>query len=158
MLPRWHIIYGALFTFIIWLIIPDIGLFYLSLIFLASFLIDFDHYLQAIRHTRHLSLFKAFDYYKVLQKRESENYRKGIRKKEEFYIFHTVEFHLLIALLSIWFSFLFYVFLGMLFHSLLDIIEMVKRDRFYTREYFFFNWLYIKYKRLTNRSYRMSGG
>lgn len=141
MLPRWHIFYGAIFTLVIWAIIPTINPFYLGLLFLASFLIDFDHYIEAVLHTKKLSLFKAFDYYKSLQQREQESYKKGLRKKGEFYIFHTVEFHLFIVLLSIFFPFLFYIFLGMVFHSLLDILDMVRKDRFYTREYFFFNWL-----------------
>jgi hypothetical protein len=145
MLPRWHIAFGAVFTFIIWVIFPNTNPSYLALVFLSSFLIDLDHYLQAFFHTKHLSLFEAFEYYKILEKRELENYKKGIRKKGDFHVFHTIEFHLLIAILGTYFTIFSYIFLGMFFHSILDFADMAKRNRLYTREYFFFNWLRKKY-------------
>ena len=56
-------------------------------------------------------------------------------------MFHTVEFHLLVGLLGlVWIGF-FYIFIGMIFHSLLDVVDLTKRDTFYRREFFFFNWL-----------------
>ncbi|MEK6892757.1 MAG: hypothetical protein AABX07_01000 [Nanoarchaeota archaeon] len=141
MLPKWHIFYGALFTLFLWIIAPTIKIIDLALIFLASFLIDIDHYLCAVFDTKKMSLKNALNYYEEIKIRTTEERRKGIRKKGNFHLFHTIEFHVLIAMLGIfWLPFL-YVFIGMVFHSLLDLFYMSKRDYLYHREFFFVNWL-----------------
>ena len=56
MLPRWHIIFGAIFTAIIWIFSPETKIIYLSLVFLSSVLIDFDHYLITLTNTNHVSI------------------------------------------------------------------------------------------------------
>ena len=63
MLPRWHILSGALFTGFIWLIAPETKLIYLALVFLSAFLIDFDHYMVAVYKTGNIRLSNAFEYY-----------------------------------------------------------------------------------------------
>lgn len=141
MLPRWHVLLGAIFTLIIWLIFPQVSWIYLTLIFLSSFLIDFDHYATAVFNTKKFSLKDSFNYYKILGKKHESEAAKGIRKKGVFHLFHTLEFHLIVFLLGfIWQGF-FYIFLGMLFHSGMDIIYLVYKDRMYLREFFFINWL-----------------
>ena len=141
MLTYWHILFGALFTFIIWVFVPRISPVYLVLIFLSSFLIDFDHYMNSVIKNKKLSLFHAFEYHKKLNKKEIEEKKKGIRRKGDFHIFHTIESHVFVAIVGLlWIGF-FFVFIGMVFHSLIDLAESLYRDRFYRREYFFFNWL-----------------
>jgi len=146
MLPRWHIFFGAIFTTIIWTISPETNLLHLSLVFLSSFLIDFDHYLVALSNTHKLSLNKALEYFECLGEKEKKEKNQNERKKGHFYIFHTLEFHILILLLSMIYVEFFYIFLGMIFHSLLDIAWMLKRNRIYRREFFLFNWInnYLK--------------
>lgn len=141
MLPRWHIILGAVFCLFIFLTAPNITFFYLSLIFLSSFLIDFDHYVCAVMNTGKFGLISAFDYHNKLAKKMAINHRKGIRKKYDFHLFHTVEFHVLFGIAGIFLAPFFYIFIGMIFHSLLDLFYLLKIDYFYAREYFFFNWL-----------------
>jgi hypothetical protein len=141
MLPRWHIIYGALFTILLYIFAPHLGWFNLLLVFLASFLIDFDHYLVAIRHTKSLSLKKAIKYFDVFMRIEQEEQRRKIYRRGPLMIFHTIEFHILVALLSLVWQPFFYIFIGMVFHSLLDVYDLLRRERMYRREYFFFNWL-----------------
>ena len=141
MLPRYHILLGAIFTLIIWYFAPNINLFYLALIFFGSIFLDFDHYAYSLFKTKKLSLKKAFDHHKELRKEEEKELNKGIRKKGPFHILHTIEFHILIAILGfIWLPF-FYLFMGIVFHSLIDLADSLYHDRFYRREYFFFNWL-----------------
>jgi len=145
MLHKWHILWGAIFTIIIWIIAPDLNLFYLLLIFLSSFLIDFDHYVVAVYRMKGISFSKAVQYHKEQAKKTIREKKKGIKKRGEFFIFHTIEAHILVAVLSLlWLGFL-YIFIGMVFHSLLDLAWLLKNDIFHAREYFFFNWLRKKF-------------
>ncbi len=141
MLPRWHILWGAIFTFLLWFFVPNINYNYLGLVFLASFLIDFDHYAASVLKTGGLGLRESFKYHNNIMIKEREEKRRGIRKRGDFHLFHTIEFHLLVGLLGlIWTSF-FYIFIGIVFHSLLDIISLMRGDLLYRREFFFFNWI-----------------
>jgi len=141
MLPRWHIFWGAVFTGIIWLASPGISKAYLALIFLASFLIDFDHYVNAGMKGESWKLKDALDYHRKLGKKMDLEHARGARKKYDFHLFHTLEFHILMALLGILWTGFFYIFIGMVFHSLLDLIYGANRGVLYRREYFFFNWM-----------------
>ena len=141
MLPRWHIFLGAIFSLLIWALYPETKLLYIVLIFLASFMIDFDHYMNAVSKTGKLGLKSAFDYHKLLALREKNDARKRIIRKESFHIFHTIEFHILVFLLGLWIEPFLYIFIGMFFHSLLDIIDMSMKKRLHRREFLFINWL-----------------
>jgi len=141
MLPKTHIFLGALFSILVWIIFPQIGIVYILLIFLSSFLVDFDHYLCAVRKLKSLSLKKALDYYRKDNLREEREYKRGIYRKGDFHFLHTIEVHVLVLVLGLaWTPFL-YVLAGMTFHSLVDLVELIKDDRMYRREFFFFNWL-----------------
>lgn len=141
MLPRWHILYGAIFTLLLWIIAPNLEWLNLLIIFLSSFLIDFDHYLSAGIHIRDFSILKVFRYYKEDAIKANKEKAMGIRKKGIFQFFHTIEFHILIGVLGIWVYPLFYVFIGMVFHSLIDLYDMAKKDYLYRREFLFYNWM-----------------
>ncbi|PXY71330.1 hypothetical protein CXX78_00655 [Candidatus Parvarchaeota archaeon] len=140
MLPRWHIFWGLILSIFIWFFHPEIKIIYLLLVFLSSFLIDFDHYLVAVKNTKSLSLQKAFNYFALLGKNEL-NRKKKKRKKDPLMIFHTAEFHLLVLAVGFLEEAFLFIFLGMFFHSLLDIIWLIKNDRLHKREYFLINWL-----------------
>ncbi|MBX4196749.1 hypothetical protein KW805_04140 [Candidatus Pacearchaeota archaeon] len=145
MLPRTHIILGAAFSILLWIINPNIYWPYLALTFLASVFIDFDHYVASVMKTRKLSLMHSFDYHARLNKVKDAEKKRGIRTRGDFHLFHTVEFHALIGILGIFFAPFFYIFIGMVFHSLLDLISLVYKDVVYVREYFFFSWLWNKF-------------
>lgn len=141
MYPKWHILWGAVFTALIWFFSQEISLLYLALIFIASFLIDFDHYVVAVKKTNKLSLKSALDYHELQAAKTEKEAKKGIRRRGQFHIFHTIEFFILVALLGfIWEGF-FFVLIGIIFHSLLDMGYLLYKDRFYRREFFFFNWV-----------------
>jgi len=97
MLPRWHILLGAVFSGLLWLAAPNISWFYIALMFASSVLIDFDHYLNSVIKTRRISLFHSFEYHKKLAKQETEEKKSGLFRKGDFHLFHTVEFHILIG-------------------------------------------------------------
>ena len=141
MLPRWHILLGVIFTFVIWFFAPYTRWEYLALVFLASFLIDFDHYINAVIKSKKLSLFQAFHYHRKLQEKEIQEYKKGIRNKGDFHLFHTIEFQFVIGVIGIFWAPFFYIFIGMIFHSLIDLCYSLYKDRLYRRNYFLFDWI-----------------
>ena len=66
---------------------------------------------------------------------------RGIRRKHEFHLLHTIEFHLAIGLLGLlWIGF-FYIFIGMVYHSLIDVVDLSLRGRLHRREYFLIGWI-----------------
>ncbi len=64
-----------------------------------------------------------------------------IKHKPIMHIFHTIEFLLLVLILSFFFNFLWFILIGMLFHSFLDIINMQYRGILNLREYFLTRYL-----------------
>jgi len=140
MLPRWHIILGEIFTLFIWIFIPKISLLNLALIFFSSFLIDFDHYIASGLKSQKWKLSDSFEYHRLAQIQQAQDIEQGIKKKGDFHFFHTLEFHGLVGILGIFIPLFFYIFLGMIFHSMLDIIDLLRTRAFHRREYFFFNW------------------
>ena len=141
MLPRYHVLYGAIFTLLFWIIVPEVPLIYLAVLFLSSFLIDFDHYVVASYRNNHASLNKALKYHDKDKIIADKEYKRGIKRRGDFHLFHTIEFHFLIGFIGMFYALFFYIFIGMVFHSLLDVFDMLKSRRLYRREYFFFNWL-----------------
>lgn len=141
MYPRWHVLYGLLFALLLSAVAPGVHPGYLLLVFLASVLIDFDHYLACVHKTGKLGFFHAFEYHRKTAVGMRAQEKKGLKPKSDFHLFHTLEFHTLIGLLGmLWIGF-FYLFIGMVFHSLLDVIDGVQRNTLHRREYFFFAWL-----------------
>ena len=141
MFPRWHVLYGAIFAAVIFWLAPGVGISNVILIFLSSFLIDFDHYVNAVVKTRQFSLKSAFDYHDEEGRRQHKEKKRGIRRRGDFHLFHTLEFHALIGVLGIFWSPFFFIFIGMVFHSLLDIVSLVRDDYMYRREYFLTKWI-----------------
>ena len=100
----------------------------------------------AVKTTKKISLKNAFSYYEELCAKQKKEIAAGIKKKfPEFHAFHTIEFHLLVGILSFYWIGFFYIFIGMIFHSLLDILSFFKDGTFHAREFFFFNWIRKKF-------------
>lgn len=147
MLPRWHIILGLIFSIVLSYIFPSILLYEAIIVFLSSFLIDFDHYLVAVLQTKRLSLFESFKFYKKLAIEGKKRSDKGIRIKGFMMIFHTLEFNLLVLLIGLFvFRPFLFVFIGMVFHSLCDIIYLIYKDIMYHRHFLLTPWIFDIYK------------
>lgn len=144
MLPRWHIFYGLVLSLVVYQIFPEVSLFNLTLVFLSAFLIDFDHYITSSFKLKTLSLSKIFQYHKEMGKLEAKQVKNGIKVKGDFHLFHTVEFHLIILALSLLNKHFFFIFIGMLFHSIIDVFSLISRKVFYRRQYFLTVWIYNK--------------
>jgi len=125
MLPKYHIITGAILTPLIYSIFP-ITILQATIIFFSSFLIDVDHYLLYIFQTKDLSFKRARKYFIKRRKRwislplnEREKYKRPI------FIFHGIEFWLLLILLTNYTSLIWFVLLGILIHITLDYIDLI---------------------------------
>lgn len=141
MLPRWHILTGGIFSLALWYFFPQTEWYYLAIVFFSSFLLDFDHYIDAVLKTKKSGLFNAFEYHKKLMKQEKLERKKGIRKRGDFHVLHTVEFHMFVFALGFLHPLFFYVFAGMIFHSLVDFISFAFEGRLYRREYLLSIWI-----------------
>lgn len=110
MLVSKHIFLGAAFSLIIgWAL--QLGNLQIWIIFLASFLIDFDHYLIFCWRTGNWNLRNAYNSHLVVG-------------KPTLVIFHTIEFYLLVLGLALIWNWFFLVLLGMIFHCICDYIWM----------------------------------
>ena len=141
MLPRWHVLLGAIFSLLFLLVFPETNPIYIFLIFLSSFLIDFDHFAVGMIKTKSFSFSKIFDYYNKMMIIEIKERKEGIRRMGDFYLFHTFEFLAITALLGFVWTGFFYIALGMAFHLILDIIDLIKLDFLYRKEFFLTAWL-----------------
>lgn len=132
MYPKSHIMLGIIFVVILYCLFPRIGILNLWIIFLSSVLIDVDHYIVYVKRKRKLGLMGAFLWYD-----------KRIKNKKEcgFHFLHTVEIHVFIFILAFFWHILFLVFIGIMFHSITDFIEIGPKGR----EYFLIRWLIKKY-------------
>ena len=130
--PEHHVLLGLIFSIIIFLIFPSIGFLGATLIFLASFLIDFDHYLYYVYRQKNLNLKKAYKWYKIRILRQRNLSRKQRSKSYiGFYLFHSFEISILLLVLGFFVNNLFYfLFLGHFFHLFLDLLFQKKlQDR-----------------------------
>ncbi|MFH1591921.1 MAG: hypothetical protein ABIB47_00970 [Candidatus Woesearchaeota archaeon] len=105
---------------------------YWSFTFLiGSFLIDVDHYLWYVFRFKSFNLKKAYIYSLPENKRE----------KDSLHIFHVWEFWVLLGLLSFIHKFIFIVFVGVVFHIILDFVDSLKRKCSGARATSYFAWL-----------------
>lgn len=139
MLPRWHAFWGAIFSILLFVFL-NVEWYYAVLVFLASVFIDIDHYLTAVIYTKKWSLQNSFDFWDKFNKEEEKRIKKGIRQKSPFNSLHTIEFHLFVLIVGFFYEPVLYIFIGMLFHSLLDLGYLIYHDSLYVREYVFLNW------------------
>lgn len=123
MLPKKHILYGGIFSSLAWTLFPNIGPNALT-IFLASFLIDADHYFAYALKRKNLNLRKAYKYFREMHEKLKIGVKNGKNIKSPLVIFHTVESLLLLLILSIFYPIFLFIFIGFVFHNILDMIDI----------------------------------
>ncbi len=119
MSPKYHIFIGFIMVLILFLFGLDLSS--CLIIFLASVLIDIDHYLFYVYKKKDLNLRRAYNYFV----RRMEKWRFLPAKKREKYkkpiiIFHGVEFFLLLIFFSYINPFFYLVFIGIAIHMCAD--------------------------------------
>ncbi|MEK6894834.1 MAG: hypothetical protein AABX10_05225 [Nanoarchaeota archaeon] len=137
MLPRWHILLGIIFCTIFKIISPETSYVSIFLIWFASVFIDFDHYLAAGFTHRKWNPLEALNHgYERRDKILEQKEELGMCEKGDFHFFHTIEAHLLVGVIALFLSPFYFIFIGMIFHSLLDLVWMVRHDVLDSREFF----------------------
>ena len=111
MFPLQHIIFSTIFCIILY---PFIGN-NVFIVWPASIFIDIDHYLWYISYKKSWNLIKAIGEY---MRRDFDNIRY------KFHLFHLNELLIMVGLLGFYNIIFFYVFIGVLFHYILDWIDM----------------------------------
>lgn len=126
MFPSKHLLFGVIFSLILYLIFPQIGVTGLSLIILSTFLIDIDHYLYYILEKKDLSLqnaynwfVKKFKFFRRISLKEREKY------KREIMIFHGIEFWSLLFAMTFYNRIFLWIFIGVMFHIFLDYMALI---------------------------------
>ncbi len=125
MVPKIHILIGGLVSVLI-VYFFNVSIFGGLLIFLSSFLIDFDHYVYYVFKEKDLNpfnsvkwFFRKRDKWFKLSVLERKGYKRGI------FIFHGIEFLLLLFLVSWFYPVFYYVIFGILIHIFLDYVEIL---------------------------------
>ncbi len=127
MYPKTHITLGFFFSLILLILFPDsIGLKGAVIIWLASFLIDVDHYLYYVYKRKDISLNKAFKWFSTKTQKFRHLSRNERRKKAKAApcLLHGIEPMILLILLSFPFPILIFVIIGFIFHEILDAISI----------------------------------
>lgn len=109
------------------------------IIFFSSFIFDIDHYIEYIIRKKDFSLIKAYKEAKELNKKQKSF--KKVFINDVLHIFHAIEFIIIISILSFFSKPFLMILIGLLFHNLLDIIEMAYYKTFKSRSPSIILWL-----------------
>ena len=136
MLPKGHILFGAIFSLILFLFF-NISLSYSVIIFLSSFLIDVDHYFFYVQRKKDWNPKRAFRWFVAL----------GNKHKPLMLLFHNIEFLILVLIISVFYNVFFFISIGLSFQWVGDIIYMIFEDMMGTKEFIFTRYLLTKDKK-----------
>lgn len=129
MLPKQHLLLGFIFSFLLYILFPEISPSGFLLIFLSSFLLDIDHYFYYVYKKNDLNLKRAYKWFVSISERFISLSKS---KREKYYLsicfFHGIEIVILLFLLGFLVNPLFYsMTIGVTFHLLLDFISDYKK-------------------------------
>ncbi|MFW5847249.1 MAG: hypothetical protein ACOCUU_03780 [Nanoarchaeota archaeon] len=126
MLPYKHIFLGAIFSYVIFLLFPQIEVLGFLIIFFSSFLIDVDHYIYYACKKKDFSLKRAVKWF---FKNRDILLNYSSKKRKEFYtgiyFLHGIEILVVLGLLIFVSEYFLYVLIGFLFHIISDIIYLI---------------------------------
>jgi hypothetical protein len=123
MMPKYHIIYGGLFSLILYLVFPSIGLLGFGLIWFSSFFVDLDHFLRYVWKKKSINPFRCLKW-SVKERRKWLALKNRSPYKNPFFIFHGIEFLILLVILSFFWKPIIYIIIGISFHLCIDYIEL----------------------------------
>ncbi|MBS3158001.1 hypothetical protein J4206_01810 [Candidatus Woesearchaeota archaeon] len=119
MYPYQHFISCIILSIVLWPFFGTLSL----LCFIGGFLVDIDHNLWYMYKHKTWNGFKAYPHY-----------IKAARKKERvgkcFMIFHTIEFFIILVILSFFYMSIVLVLLGLILHWILDSMHKLKDNHF----------------------------
>lgn len=91
-----------------------------SIIFISSFIFDLDHYLYFVIKKRKFGLKEAHSFFRKTHDKKDLKLMRTL-----LMIFHTVEFYLIVFVLSFFYELFLFVFLGLILHAMLDAIDEI---------------------------------
>jgi len=146
MLPKFHILLGFIFASVLFALFEEVSLFFATIIFFASFLIDTDHYLYYVYKKKDINLRRAYAWFVTLGKSHK---KMSLEDKEKFYIgvhiFHGLELVGILWLLgTLFYTPLVYVTIGFVFHLFLDLISETTTFGRYSRLSFIYVVVMLK--------------
>lgn len=149
MLPKHHLILGFVFSLILLILFPQIGLFGFFIIFLSSFLIDIDHYLYYLIRKKDFNLKNAFNWF---INNETKYFSLPISKRKRIHpplcFMHTFEFLLIILILIRYSNIFLFLLIGFVFHLFLDIAFSMYRNSQSHDFSVIYHYLNIQFKKL----------
>ncbi|MDP2925248.1 MAG: hypothetical protein Q8N99_02635 [Nanoarchaeota archaeon] len=125
MYPKTHILIGGIISLLLYSIF-NITLFQSVLVFLASFLIDVDHYLYYILVKKDINLKNSYAWF-VKRRIKWLSYERNIRKKfkNPILILHGFEFWTILVILSYMNDLFIWISIGIGIHMVLDYIDLI---------------------------------
>jgi|SRR3989344_2698060 len=125
MLPKYHIVIGGITSLLLYYSF-SLTIFQTLIIFFASFIIDVDHYFLYVLRQKDFSLNNARSYFK---KKRDERIKMPVvqrRKHKRFlYIFHGIEFWILIFALTYLSTIFWFILIGFAVHMVLDWLDFL---------------------------------
>ncbi|MBU0959659.1 MAG: hypothetical protein KKB31_06960 [Nanoarchaeota archaeon] len=123
MRPLKHIVLGLLLALVLLFVFPKVTFTEAFIVFLSSFLIEFDHYLEFVYRKKSFSLKKAYQWHVMLEKK---TLALSLEKRKRLFlgpnIFHGAEILILFFLAGIFIhSYFYFILIGMTLHLVLDI-------------------------------------
>ena len=123
-MPKYHILYGFLFSLIIYFIFPQIKIIGFFIIFFSSVFIDLDHVIRYCIKTKNFNPIKFWKW-SVKEGRERNKLKNFKEYKYPQFFLHGIEFILLIIFISFFYSWGVLILVGIIFHLFLDYIHLL---------------------------------
>jgi len=120
MKPHIHILASLPIAIILYFFFKE----YALIFFFASFLFDVDHYIDYALTKKDFSLINAYKYCVYITKNAIKNNK--INFKQRLHFFHTIEFYLIMFIIAFYSKTFLFVFLGIMYHQLIDYMHMLK--------------------------------
>jgi len=152
MLPKYHILFGLLFSYIL-IYFFNFSIISGIIIFLSSVLIDADHYFYFVFKKKNISLKNAFNFFTNIRKKYIALPKKEKRKySTPIFIFHGIEFILILIFLSFVNKFFLWILIGVLFHLIFDLAELI-----YTKGIFLtkISQIYVMIRNKNKKSFKI---
>jgi hypothetical protein len=124
---KWHVLVGFVISYIL-IYFFNLEISAGLIIFLSSWMIDIDHYFWYGVTARDWIPIHAISWYKKSCKKWSQMTRE---KRKQFkigvFIFHSLVFIVILAILSFLSKIFLFILLGVIIHMLLDLIDLIHR-------------------------------
>ena len=145
-----HILYGTIIGIIIYLMC-DINLYYVLLFWIGSWLIpDLDHLINFVIKRKSINprLFLKVSYEQRNKWKKMSNIKKN-QYKYSFLFLHSLEFLVILLILSFWKIDFFYLAFGIIFHDIFDVMDFYHRkENIFIKMSMIYTYFYNKNRKL----------